>query len=67
MRRLLGKNLHLVQRVQLAAAATQAGGVSGRRRDEAEAKNEDYEGLRRRKSDQKEEWALKADGGLLNC
>ena len=40
-RRLLGKNLRLVQRAQLAAAAKQAGGVGGRRRDEAAAKDED--------------------------
>ena len=43
VRRLLGKNLRLVQRVHLAAAVKQAGGVGGRRRDEAAAKNEDYE------------------------
>ena len=42
-RRLLGKNFLLVQRMQLAASAKQAGGVNGRRRDNAEAKNEDYE------------------------
>ena len=36
-RRLLGQNLCLVQREQLAAAAKQAGGVGGRRRDEAAA------------------------------
>ena len=44
-RRLLGKNLCLVQsqRVPLAASAMQGGGVNGRRRDEAAAKNEDYE------------------------
>ena len=34
-----------VQRMQLAACAKQAGGVNGRRRDEAAAKIEDYEGL----------------------
>ena len=45
VRRLLGKNLRLVQRVQLAATAKQAGGFGGRRRDEAAAKNEDYEGF----------------------
>ena len=44
-RRLLGKNLRFVQRVQLAASAKQAGGVNGRRRDEAAAMNEDYEGF----------------------
>ena len=44
-KRLLGKNLCLVQRVQLAATAKQAGRVNGRRRDEAAAKNEDYEGF----------------------
>ena len=42
-RRLLGQNLRLVQRIQLPATAKQAGGVGGRRRDEAAAKNEDYE------------------------
>ena len=42
-KRLLGKNLRLVQRIQFAAAAKQAGGVNRRRRDEAAAKNEDYE------------------------
>ena len=42
---LLGKNLRLVQRVQHAASAKQAGGVNGRRREEAAAKNEDYEGV----------------------
>ena len=45
-RRLLGQNLRLVQRIQLAAAAKQAGGVGERRRrDEAAAKNEDDEGF----------------------
>ena len=43
VRRLLGKYLRLVLRVQLAASAKQAGGVNGRRRDEAAAKNGDYE------------------------
>ena len=45
VRRLLGQNLRLVQRIQLAAAAKQAGGVGERRRrrDEAAAKNENYE------------------------
>ena len=50
VRRLLGQNLRLVQRIQLAAAAKQAGGVGERRRrrrrrrrDEAAATNEDYE------------------------
>ena len=38
-RRLLAKSLRFVQRVQLAASAEQAGGVNGRRRDEAAAKN----------------------------
>ena len=43
--RLLGNNLRFVQRIQLAATAKQAGGVGGRRRRvEAAAKNEDYEG-----------------------
>ena len=42
-RKLLGKNLRLVQLIQLAASAKQAGGVNGRRRDEAAAKNEEYE------------------------
>ena len=44
-RRLLGKNLRFVQRVQLAASAKQAGGVNGSRRDEAAVKNGDYEGI----------------------
>ena len=39
----MGKNLRLVQRVQLAATAKLAGGVNGRRRDEAAAKSGDYE------------------------
>ena len=43
-RRLLGKNISLVQRVQLAATAEQAGGAGGSRRDEATTENEDYEG-----------------------
>ena len=43
-KRLLGKNLRFVQRVQLAATAKQAGGVGGRRRDEPAAKKEYYEG-----------------------
>ena len=40
---LLGKNLRFVQRVQPAASAKQAGGVNGRRRDEAAAENGGYE------------------------
>ena len=44
-RRVLGKNLRFIQRVQLAADAKQAGGVNGRRRDEAVAKDENYEGF----------------------
>ena len=44
VRRLLGKNFLLVKRKQLAASAKQAGGVNGGRRDEAAAKNEDFEG-----------------------
>ena len=44
VRKLMGKNLRPVQRVQLAAAAKQAGGC-GERRDEAAAKNEYYEGF----------------------
>ena len=60
-RRLLGKNLRFVQRVQLAATAKQAGGFVGRRRDEAAAKNEDYEGC------DEEHQMLTADGGLLSC
>ena len=36
---MLGKNFLLFQRVQLAATAKQAGGVDGRRGDEAAAKN----------------------------
>ena len=43
MRRLLGKNFLFVQRIQLPASAKQAGGVNGRGRDEAAAKNDDYE------------------------
>ena len=43
-RKLMAQNLRLVQRIQLAAAAKQAGGVGERRtRDEAVVKNEDYE------------------------
>ena len=43
-RRLLGQNLRLVQRMQLATTARQAGGVGGRRRrDESAAKSRDYE------------------------
>ena len=42
-RRLPGKNLRFVQRVKLAASAKQAGGVNGGARDEAAAKNENYE------------------------
>ena len=66
-RRLLGKNLHLGQRLQPAASAEQAGGVNRRRRDEAAASDEDYEGFDECFSDQKEEWTLKTDGGLLSC
>ena len=40
VRRLLGKNLRLVQRIQRVASAKQAGGVNEGRRDEAAAKNE---------------------------
>ena len=43
-RRLLGKNLCFVQRVQLAATAEQAGGAGGSRRDVAATENEDYAG-----------------------
>ena len=44
-RRLLGKSLLFVQREKSTAFAKQAGGVGGRRRDEAAAKIDDYEGL----------------------
>ena len=44
-RRVLGKNVRFVQRVQLAADAKQAVRVNGRRRDEAVAKDENYEGF----------------------
>ena len=67
-RRLLGKNLRLVQRISFAASAKQAGRVNGRRTGEAAAKNEDYEGFD--EEDQikrKKEWTLKTDGGLLSC
>ena len=65
-RRLLGKNLRFVQRVQLAATAKQAGGVKGRRRDEAAAKNEDYETSDKENLIKKQEWTLKTDGGFLS-
>ena len=42
-RKLLGKNLRLVQRAQLAASAKQAGGVNGKRRNESSAENGNYE------------------------
>ena len=42
--RLLGKNLCLVQRVQLAANTKQTGGAGGSGRDEAATENEDCEG-----------------------
>ena len=41
--KIAGQEFVLVERVQLAASAMQAGGVNGRRRDEAAAKNDDYE------------------------
>ena len=45
-RRVLGNSLRFVQRVQLAADAKQAVRVNGRRRrDEAVAKDENYEGF----------------------
>ena len=58
---MLGKNLRFVQRVQLAASAKQAGGVNGRRRDEAAAKNVFYEGFDsenqiKRKEDAESRW-----------
>ena len=43
VRRLLGKNFLLVQRIQLAASAKRAGGVSGRGGYEAAAKDGDHE------------------------
>ena len=43
VRRLLGKKFLFVWRIQLAPSAEQAGGVNGRGRDEAAAKNGDYE------------------------
>ena len=42
-RRLLVKKFLVFWRIQLAASAKQAGGVNRRRRDEAAAKNGDYE------------------------
>ena len=42
-RRLLSQNLRLVQRIQLAAAGKQSGGVCERGRDEVAAKNADYD------------------------
>ena len=44
-RRLLDNKFLLVKRIQLAAHAKQAGGVNGSTRDEAAAKNENYEGF----------------------
>ena len=38
-----GQEFFFVLRLQLAASAKQAGGVNGRRRDEAAAKNDEYE------------------------
>ena len=43
-RRLLGRNLRFVLRVQPAASAKHAGRFDGRRRDEAAEKNLDYGG-----------------------
>ena len=57
VRRLLGKNLRFVQRIQRVASAKQAkGGVNEGRRDEAAGTNEDHEGKKQRKLDQKEGW-----------
>ena len=51
VRRLLGQNLPVVKRIQLAAAAKQAGGVGERRRrDEASAKNLHKENQVKRKN-----------------
>ena len=66
-RRLLSKSLRLVHRVQPATTAKEAGGVGGRRRDEAAEKNEYYEGSNKENQIKKEEWTLRADGGLLSC
>ena len=44
-RRLLGRNLLFVQRIHFAADAKQSGRVTGSRRDEAVAKDENYEGF----------------------
>ena len=49
-RRLLGKIFLFVSRIQLAASTKQAGGVNGRRREEAAAKNSDYERSRKIRS-----------------
>ena len=65
--RLLGKNFLVVQRIQLAASAKQAGGVNGRRRDEAAAKNGDHERSDKENQVKREKLTLKADGGFLNC
>ena len=67
VRRLLGQNLRFVWRIQLAASAEQAEGANGRGRDEAAAKNGDYERSNMEKSNQKEEWMLRTDGASWNC
>ena len=56
VRRLLGKSLLFVQRIQLAASANVNRGESAEEEDdEAAAKNDDYEGSDEGRSDQKEE------------
>ena len=51
VRRLFGRNLRVVQRIQLAAAAKQAGGVGERRRrDEASTKKLHKENQVKRKN-----------------
>ena len=67
VRRLLGKNLRFVQRVQFAVVVKQAGGVGGGRRDEAAAKNEEYEGFDKENQIKRIELTLGADGGLWSC
>ena len=49
------RSFAFVQRVQLAATATQAGGVGGRRREQQQ------------RMKIMKEWTLLADGGLLSC
>ena len=67
VRRVLGNNFRLVQRIQRAASAKHAWRFDRRRRDDAAGQNEAFERYDEEHKIKKEGWMLTLDGGLLSC